>query len=664
MRTGDGEVLARLRGDAPIPAGYALHPGLADAALHVLAAVVDDDGGTVLPFAADRVALHRPLPPACHAHAVARDGRCDVTVFDDDGAVCLTVTGLALRSGPPAGPDFLYVPSWTPAPPAPRTAPDGRPVLLVARAADAALADRIAAAHPDAEVVRVAPGESAARFRALPGARGGVVYVLGPVTGADDQRDESVLALYGLLAELRDHGLLPGPLRLKVITGDACPLGDRDAARPGAAGLAGLAMTVDSELGELGTALLDVRGDDVAADPDTVAAAIVAEPCAPRARQILLRAGVRYTRRLRRARLTGPERPAFRDHGVYLLVGGLGTIGFDTAMHLAGRYCARLVILGRGALDERRRAQLERIERAGGQAVYLTADVTDAAQVAAAVSEAKRRFGELHGVIDAAMVLVTTPFAELDADGFAAALRVKAEGTRVLCAALADEPLDLLLFYSSGISFGGNQGQAGYAAGSVYQDAYALAFGRTARFGVRVVNWGFWHSGGDQDRERALRRLSASGVTPIGAAEGMRALELIAAHRLGQLVATKADPRVLAGVGVDPEATLDERGAGAPGAAAGAAGGARRRAGRDGRGTPAGYPGTRRARRTAADRCAARPRAGPYARAPRTTGGTWPTGPVSRPSSGPVRRRVGHAGRRRHGARRGRGHRGDRSGTG
>ncbi|MBO8191789.1 SDR family NAD(P)-dependent oxidoreductase [Streptomyces oryzae] len=562
--TGDGEVWARLRAEAATPAGHAVHPGLFDAALHVLAATVPQDDAPVLPFAADRVTVHRPLPAECQVYAVERGGRCEVTVFDDEGVVLLTVTGLVLRPRTTEEPDFLHVPSWTVAPAVPHPAPDDGPVLLVARAADGALADRIAAAHPTAEVVRIAPGESAARFCELPSARQGLVYFLGSVTGPDDQRDESVLALYGLLAELRDRRLLPGPLRLKVITGDACPLGERDAARPGAAGLAGLAMTVDSEFGELGTALLDVRGSEAVAEPDRVAASIVAEPCAPRVRQVLLRAGVRYTRRLRRARLTAPEAPAFRDGGVYLLVGGLGTIGFDTALHLAGRYSARLVLVGRSPLDDRRRAQLERIERAGGQAVYLAADVTDPAQVTAAVAEAKRRFGALHGVIDAAMVLVTTGFGELDAEGFAAALRVKAEGTRVLCTAVADEPLDLLLFYSSGISFGGNQGQAGYAAGSVYQDAYALSFARTARCPVRVINWGFWHSGGDQDRERALERLTASGVSPIGAAEGMRALERLAGGPLAQVVASKAEQRVLAAIGVDPESGLEQAGHAAP----------------------------------------------------------------------------------------------------
>ncbi|OEV13443.1 hypothetical protein AN220_29505, partial [Streptomyces nanshensis] len=227
---------------------------------------------------------------------------------------------------------------------------------------------------------------------------------------------------------------------------------------------------------------------------------------------------------------------------------------------LAGRYAARLVLVGRGPLDDRRRAQLERIARAGGEAVYLTADITDPAQTAAAVAEAKRRFGALHGVLDAAMVLVTTPFGELDAERFGAALRVKTEGTRVLCDAIAGEPLDLALFHSSGISFGGNQGQAGYAAGSGYQDAYALAFGRTAPFPVRVVNWGFWHDGGDRDRQRALERLSASGVTPIGAAEGMRALELVAGGPLPQVVASKAEQRVLAGIGVEPGPGVEQIG--------------------------------------------------------------------------------------------------------
>ncbi|WP_431980527.1 SDR family NAD(P)-dependent oxidoreductase [Streptomyces qinglanensis] len=575
LRTGDGEVLAHLRAEAPAPPGYAVHPGLLDAALHVLAAVVASEDAPPMPFAADRVTVHRPLPRSCHAHGAVRDGRCDVTVFDDEGTVCLTVSGLVLRARAAAEPDFLHVPSWTVAPPVPQDAAaqhpasedpaseapaDERPVLIVAGAADAALADRIAAAHPDAEVLRRAPAESAADFCELPGAHRGLVYFLGSVTGPDDRRDESVLALYGLLAQLHGRGLLPGPLRLKVITGDTCPLGEQDAARPGAAGLAGLAMTVDSEFGELGTALLDVRGTEAMAAPDRVAASIVAEPCAPRVRQVLLRDGVRWTRRLRRARLTAPERPAFRDRGVYLLVGGLGTVGFDTALHLAGRYAARLVLVGRGPLDDRRRAQVERIAQAGGEAVYLTADITDPAQTAAAVAEAKRRFGALHGVLDAAMVLVTTPFGELDAERFAAALRVKTEGTRVLCDAIADEPLDLALFHSSGISFGGNQGQAGYAAGSVYQDAYALAFGRTARFPVRVVNWGFWHDGGDRDRQRALERLSASGVTPIGAAEGMRALERVAGGSLPQVVASKAEQRVLAGIGVEPGPGVEQIG--------------------------------------------------------------------------------------------------------
>ncbi|QBQ60372.1 Polyketide synthase PksL [Saccharomonospora xinjiangensis] len=562
VRMGEGEVLARLRSGTPTPPGHALHPGLADAALHVLAALLGDDTEPVLPLAADRVTVYRPLPPVCHAHAVARDpglGRCDITVFDDEGAVCLAVTRLVLRSRPAPEPNFLYVPSWTLAPAIDPARPDTGPVLVVARDSDAALADRIARAHADAEVVRLAPGDSVAEFAALPDARRGKVYFLGPITGADDTRDESVLALYRLLAELRDGGVLPGPLRLTVVTGDAAPLGERDAARPGAAALAGLVMTVGSELGELSTALLDVRGADLATGGaaggatglDAVAEAVVAEPCVPRARQILLRSGTRYTRRLRALRLGPPREPAFRHGGVYLIVGGLGTIGFDTARHLAARYAARLVLVGRSPLDAAKRERLARLAEAGGQAVYVRADVTDEAEIASAVAEAKRRFGALHGVIDAAMVLVTTPFASLDVEGFASALRVKTQGTRALCAAVAGEPLDALLFFSSGISFSGNQGQAGYAAGSVYQDAYALAFGRTAPYPVRVLNWGYWHSGGDADRQRALARLSASGITPIGAAEGMRALELVATGRAAQVLATKADERILAGLGVE-----------------------------------------------------------------------------------------------------------------
>ncbi|OEV22751.1 hypothetical protein AN220_27840, partial [Streptomyces nanshensis] len=71
------------------PPGYAVHPGLLDAALHVLAAVVATQDAPPMPFAADRVTVHRPLPHSCHVHAAVRDGRCEVTVFDDEGTVCL-----------------------------------------------------------------------------------------------------------------------------------------------------------------------------------------------------------------------------------------------------------------------------------------------------------------------------------------------------------------------------------------------------------------------------------------------------------------------------------------------------------------------------------------------------------------------------------------------
>ncbi|MCP2251335.1 Acyl transferase domain-containing protein [Prauserella aidingensis] len=557
IRVGDGEVLARIRADTRTPAEYAVHPGLFDAALHVLAAVVADDDGPVLPFAAERIAVHGPVPEECRVHGVWRDGRCDVTVLADDGTVLLGVTGLALRARPAAAPDFVYVPGWTPSPVSTPSDRSGRPVLVVAREEDSEVAERIAAGHAGSDVVRIAPGEPATAFRTLPGAADGLLYFVGPVLGAgNEEGDEVTLALFELLAELRDHGLLGGSLGVKVVTADTCTLGRNGEVRPVAAGLAGLAMALNAER-DATSAIVDVRRSDVVADVAAVAEAIVAEPLVPRARQVLLRAGVRYTRTLRRLLLGRPTTPAFREEGVYLVVGGLGTIGFDTALHLARRYSARLLLTGRGPLDEHKRARIRTLEDAGGRVHYVAADVTDPHAVADAVATAENRFGALHGVIDSAMVLVTTAFGELDHDGFVSALRVKSEGTRVLCRAVADKPLDFLVFYSSGVSFHGNQGQAGYAAGSAYQDAYAAAFGETAPFPVRTINWGFWHDGGDDDRRRTLARLASSGIEPIGATEGMRVLEYALAGPAPRVLATKADRLVLSGLGVDADVTLE-----------------------------------------------------------------------------------------------------------
>ncbi|MEU1027136.1 SDR family oxidoreductase, partial [Streptomyces sp. NPDC005904] len=237
-----------------------------------------------------------------------------------------------------------------------------------------------------------------------------------------------------------------------------------------------------------------------------------------------LRGGVRRVRALEAVEpAAAPTR--FRERGVYLVIGGLGVLGRDTARYLARAHRARLVLVGRAAPDERRRADLAALEELGAEVSYVPCDAGDPAALRQVINETKTRFGALHGVIHSAMVLVDKPIRELSETELRTALDTKADTVWSMFRALRGERPDFVLLYSSAVTLEGNHGQAGYAAGCHVADAWALAAARTAPYPVRTVNWGYWHAAGDAHRERVLDRFAAAGIRPISAAEGMAAVE-------------------------------------------------------------------------------------------------------------------------------------------
>jgi polyketide synthase PksN len=357
--------------------------------------------------------------------------------------------------------------------------------------------------------------------------------------------EQSTYRLYHLIRALDRYATLERKIGVKVVTTDIYPLESGDASSPGFATLPGLAMVAGKEFPNLEVTLLDIRADEA----QTVATTIAAEPFSARTAPISLRGGVRRERILESVELhDGPSR--FRRGGVYLMIGGLGTVGRDTCRHLAHTYQAKLIIIGRSRLDEQRRQYLAEFEAAGSEVRYITADATKTSEIEDAVHQAKQTFGALHGVIHAAMVLVNRPIRQLSENELRTALETKVLSTFALLHALRSESLDFVLFYSSGVALEGNHGQAGYAAGCTFADAYALHEARTLPYPVRILNLGYWHSSGDEERERILRRVRAAGIKPLSAARGMAFVERALRSELPQLLTLDADPAILDNLGV------------------------------------------------------------------------------------------------------------------
>ena len=230
-------------------------------------------------------------------------------------------------------------------------------------------------------------------------------------------------------------------------------------------------------------------------------------------------------------------RAPLRPRGTYLITGGLGGIGLVLAEHLARTVNARLVLIGRSAMPEReeweewlsthgaddvasqRIAEVQAIERSGGEVLVIQADVADAEQMRSEVERARRHFGPLNGVIHAAGVpgggIIQTKRMEVAAG----VLKPKVEGTYALAAAVAGEPLDFLILCSSTIAVLGNFGQVDYCAANNFLDAFASHHAAVSGVPTLSINWGAWKEVG----------MAAATTMPTGVLELQRAVTSAAA---------------------------------------------------------------------------------------------------------------------------------------
>lgn len=222
---------------------------------------------------------------------------------------------------------------------------------------------------------------------------------------------------------------------------------------------------------------------------------------------------------------------AFRDAGVYLIIGGAGGLGLAFAKHLREKYGARVILVGR-------RSAAAVAELVSGQFDYRQCDISDAQQVQLLLKTVQQEYGALHGVVHSALTLQDTSVAKMQDEDLAAALNAKVFGTIQLMESLTALNLDFILFFSSTISQTCSPGQSNYAAASLTQDALANYYARLHR-GIRVVNWGFWHEIGVVADEFYRQRMYAKGLLGITFDDGLSVLDALLAGTERQLVALK-----------------------------------------------------------------------------------------------------------------------------
>ncbi|MGK3990388.1 SDR family NAD(P)-dependent oxidoreductase [Sorangium sp. So ce136] len=142
------------------------------------------------------------------------------------------------------------------------------------------------------------------------------------------------------------------------------------------------------------------------------------------------------------------------------------------------------------------RATLDAIRAAGGEALYVSADVNDARAVAAALDGVRRALGPITAVVHGAGVLADKLIAEKTVEQLDRVFNTKVDGLRALLGATASDPLKAIVLFSSIAARSGNKGQCDYAmANEVLNKVAAAEAARRPGCRVKSLGWGPWQGG-------------------------------------------------------------------------------------------------------------------------------------------------------------------------
>ncbi|WP_188316809.1 type I polyketide synthase [Solihabitans fulvus] len=213
-----------------------------------------------------------------------------------------------------------------------------------------------------------------------------------------------------------------------------------------------------------------------------------------------------------------PAPIALDPTGSYLVTGGAGGFGAETARWLVDRGARHLVLVNRRGMAVPEAGDLVTELAARGVDVSVhAADVTDEPAMRELVAAVDGGGARLRGVVHAAMVLDDALVTDLTAERFQAVLAPKMAGALVLDRVTEGHDLDLFLMFSSAAAVVGNAGQAAYCAGNLFLEALARA--RRARGLVgQAIAWGALGEVGYVARNEATARTVARaglGLMPL-----------------------------------------------------------------------------------------------------------------------------------------------------
>jgi acyl transferase domain-containing protein/SAM-dependent methyltransferase len=244
--------------------------------------------------------------------------------------------------------------------------------------------------------------------------------------------------------------------------------------------------------------------------------------------QVAFRSNQRFVARLLRMECPTSQALRFRSDRTYLITGGLGEIGLETARWMVESGAGCLVLVGRNVPGpgEKRLEAVRRLEESGAKIHAVSADVANFDQMKCLLARVECEMPPLGGIFHLASDAVSAwkrgerQIDSIRPEHVSAMMHAKAVGAWVIHQLTEKMNLDYFVLFSSTSSVWGSWGLAHYAAANQFLDLLAH-YRHSLNLPALVVNWSSW----DTARVKSAGLLYGQfGTPPMRAENALEAL--------------------------------------------------------------------------------------------------------------------------------------------
>ena len=240
-----------------------------------------------------------------------------------------------------------------------------------------------------------------------------------------------------------------------------------------------------------------------------------------------------------------PEEPilqapvTFRNDGAFIITGGLGGLGLETASWAVSKGARHVILISRKtvplkivwesiAADHPQYEiiqQLLKLEQQGAVVELASLDIKDIPKLEALFSSLKERNIPVRGIVHAAGVNWFSKIMELDESQFFETLDIKVAGTWALHQLSKPHDLDCFILYSSVSALWGSVNLSHYTAANFFMDVvsqYRSGIGQKSL----CINWGPWDKVGMSAKPEESEILDKMGFMLLPPQGALSAMEL------------------------------------------------------------------------------------------------------------------------------------------